>query len=208
MADEWERENMRQVLKFIKLVEEGKFVPEEVIDRLEKKKKKTDEEQAFVDKWKLLSKDRRQKITWLETEMKLANLDMELKQCLTQPDLASKGPIGMKSPNMDRSIEILKELHALEVSPLMLKKQPQVIKSIFNLCNYKCPKGFEVMETKGKNIQLLAKDIICKLEACFQCPDNVLFNEFFNKTVREFQDKIKDLPSEKVSFMTNEELFT
>lgn len=195
---------MRQVLKFIKLVEEGKFVPEEVIERIDKKKKKTEDEQAFVDKWQVLSKDRRHKIQWLETEIKLVNFDLELKQILAALPASEDAP--KKPPNLNRVLEIQKEILKLEVSPLMLKKQPQVVKTMFNLCAYDVSHEFKELKEAITVLRTTANEIMLKFEGCFECPQDALFNEFFKNQVHEFQEKIKKLPSEQVSFMTNEDL--
>ena len=75
-ANLWEEKTLREILKFKKLVEEGKYVPEEVVQRLEAKPNKTEEELEIIEKWKHVKLDRKEKIEWLKTEASLAQSDL------------------------------------------------------------------------------------------------------------------------------------
>lgn len=61
-AFQWEEKTARDALKFKQLVEAGKFVPEEVVQRLEQKEHKTKAEQDILLKWAILNQGRAQKV--------------------------------------------------------------------------------------------------------------------------------------------------
>ena len=75
-ANLWEEKTLREILKFKKLVKEGKYVPEEVVQRLEAKPNQTEEELEIIEKWKHVKLDRKEKIEWLKTEASLAQSDL------------------------------------------------------------------------------------------------------------------------------------
>ena len=75
-AKQWEEKSARDALKFKQLVEAGKYVPEEVVQRLEQKEHKTMAEQGILNKWAILSNDRAQKVIW--------TLKIQIVQTITQ----------------------------------------------------------------------------------------------------------------------------
>ena len=200
-ATEWEQENLKEALQFKKLVEEGKYVPQEIVSKLEKKSDKTPTEKSVLDKWKLLQDDRAAKLNWLKTEMRLVALEEELRQCLHPT-----------SPNLQRCNQILDEMNYLSnhISPLMFKKQPQVYFTMEKLRFYVGPsRGFGGSEINSdgeivERIQSRAKSTFLKIQGCFNTPSNVPFNDYFNQEVEDYQQKCQDLSSEEKAFMTCE----
>ena len=75
-ANDWEEKTLRDILRFKKLVEDGKFVPEEVVQRLQAKENKTEQEVQIIESWKYVQLDRKEKIEWLKTEATLAQYDL------------------------------------------------------------------------------------------------------------------------------------
>ena len=201
-ASEWEQENLKEALQFKKLVQEGKYVPQEIISKLEKKSDKTPQEKNVLEKWKLLQDERATKIEWLKTEMRLGALEEELRQCLHPT-----------SPNLQRCHQILDEMNYLsnQISPLMFKKQPQVYHTMEKLRFYVGPsRGFEGSERdsdgeKVEKIRSRATCIFLKIQACFNTPSNVPFNDYFNQEVENYRQKCQNLQLEQVTFMTSED---
>ena len=95
--------------RFKKLVEDGKFVPEEVVQRLQAKENKTEQEAQIIESWKYVQLDRKEKIEWLKTEATLAQYDLDIQKCLS-----------LENPQLDQCMEILKDLNNLKISQLML----------------------------------------------------------------------------------------
>lgn len=187
---------MKEVLKFKSLVENGKYMPEEVLERLEAKANKTDQEVSLINRWKVLSADRKEKIDWLMIEAKWVEADLALKDCLD---------LNREPPNIHRSVEILEELCALNVAPLMLKKQPQVVHTMFKLCSYSGLKASsEEIPIDAEKIQNLAMAIVGKFQGCFDVPEGRLFDDFFIDEVKRFRQSVMAIPAEKLKFMTCE----
>merc|ERR1711988_205646 len=165
----------KEALRFKSLVEAGKYVPPEVITRLEAKTNRNGAEQAILDKWMFLQEDRQEKIQWLKTEYKIADIEIQLRKIL-HPG----------KPDLESIIEHLQELNSLLVSKLMLKKQPQ---------------EFETVTV----IRSLANAIYSKWTSYFEeIPSNENFMENFKHLIETFRHSVRDLPEEKLKFMVCE----
>lgn len=190
---EWEKANLREALKFKKMVEEGKYVPEEVMVKLEKKATMTAKEKAVYDKWKLLQGQRKEKIKWLKSERRLVKIEKEFRHCLNPT-----------SPDLQRCIQILDEMNHLEMSPLMFKKQPQVISTMEKMRCYVGPKqGMELDELVQK-VRTKSKAMYLKMQSSFETPMNIPFQEFFESELQKFNTHCQELTAEQVAFMTCE----
>jgi len=194
-ASEWEEKTLRDILKFKKLVEDGKFVPEEVVQRLESKENRTEKETEIIEKWKYVQLDRKEKIEWLKTEATLAQYDLDIRKCLS-----------LENPQLDQCMDILKDMEKLPFTKLMLKKQPQVVKSIHKICSYVGTSDTAENNEKTKKIREKATSVVGKMENCFDIPsENENFYSFFTQEVKKFQDKTSTWPSEKITYLTAEE---
>jgi len=194
-ANDWEEKTLRDILRFKKLVEDGKFVPEEVVQRLQAKENKTEQEVQIVESWKYVQLDRKEKIEWLKTEATLAQYDLDIRKCLS-----------LENPQLDQCMEILMDMNNLKISQLMLKKQPQVVKSIHKICSYVGTSDTTENNEKTKRIRDTANAITNKMADCFDGgseKDN--FYPFFTEQVKKFQDKTSSWPSEKITYLTTEE---
>merc|ERR1711936_943955 len=190
----------KEALRFKSLVEAGKYVPPEVITRLEAKTNRNNAEQAILDKWMFLQEDRQEKMAWLRTEMKIAEIESQLRKIL-HPG----------KPDLESIIEHLQELNSLLVSKLMLKKQPQVFETIDRLCHYVGPKTTNNLSTNDKEtetvtmIRSLANAIYSKWTSYFEeIPSNENFMENFKHLIETFRHSVRDLPEEKLKFMVCE----
>ena len=194
-ANDWEEKTLRDILRFKKLVEDGKFVPEEVVQRLQAKENKTEQEVQIIESWKYVQLDRKEKIEWLKTEAMLAQYNLDIQKCLS-----------LENPKLDQCLEILKDLNNLEISQLMLKKQPQVVKSIHKICTYVGTSDTTEDNEKTKRIRDSANAMTKKMAGCFDGGfehDN--FYTFFIEQVKKFQEKTSSWPSEKITYLTTEE---
>lgn len=200
-AMQWDDNRANDALRFKTLVEAGKYVPPEVITRLEAKTNRNNAEQAILDKWMFLQEDRQEKIQWLKTEMKIADSESQLRKIL-HPG----------KPDLESIIEHLQELNSLLVSKLMLKKQPQVFETVDRLCHYVGPKTTSNQSTNAKGtenittIRSLANTIYSKWTSYFEeipsNPEN--FMENFKSLIEKFKHSVRDLPEEKLKFMVCE----
>ncbi len=196
-AHKWETHRVQEILKFKKLVEDGKFVPEEVVERLEKKgSDRSQSETEVLEKWKLLSKDRHEKIEWLNTEFKLAQAEENMRNCLD---------LDLPMPELSQCLDTLSSISTFKIAPLMLKKQPQIVKTMQKLCFYKGPEGLEGPQlNQAKKIRELAAANMLRFQACFEIPEHITFSTFFAREVKEFSAKVQNLPSGHLTYLTNE----
>ena len=194
-ANDWEEKTLRDILRFKKLVEDGKFVPEDVVQRLQAKENKTEQELQIIERWKYVQLDRKEKIEWLKTEATLAQYGLDIQKCLS-----------LQNPQLDQCMEILKDLNNLKISQLMLKKQPHVVKSIHKIRTYVGTSNTTEDNEKTKRIRDSANAMTNKMAGCFDGGskhDN--FYTFFTEQVKKFQEKTSSWPSEKITYLTTEE---
>lgn len=197
---EWEMASARKALKFKKRVESGDFIPPEILKKLEERSKKSPAELAALQKERKLEKSR-QKLRWLKIEQRLVELDIAVKTSLN-----------LERPSPDRCVAALEELRELNVMPLMLKKQPDIVTTVKKLRIYVGPKNFRSwpdedarnrMERSVGNIQRLSEEIYLKFRKCFarvgQTEEN--FYETFLKEAEEFRSFTKDWDERKVLSM-------
>ena len=98
-------------------METGRYVPAEIIQKLQEKEEKTEKEEAILDKWSFLHDDREEKLQWLNTEKKLVEIDVDIRSNLN--------PFNQEECDVSRVLKLLQEMNKLLVTKLMLKKQPQ-----------------------------------------------------------------------------------
>ena len=177
-----------------RLVERGKYVPEEVVSKLEKKENLSKKERQVLENWKALQLDRAQKIQWLKSERRWASIEIELRQCLHP-----------QAPDLQRCIQILDEMNHLQLSPLMFKKQPQVLYTMQKLCHYVGPRGQgSDIEDNVKIVRGKCQNMYSKIQSCFSTPTSISFKEFFKQEVEGFKVKCQNLSTEQVAVLTCE----
>ena len=137
-------------------MEAGKYIPEEVWRTLEAKTELTEEEKEIYRRAAILVK-RRKKIAWLRTEASIADLDLNIKKALNN-----------SNPQIDKCTEHLAELLQLDMEPLMLLKQPDIILTIRKLRKYVGPAGQkDFTETEKAKIVMGVKMITTRSGLCY-----------------------------------------
>ena len=114
--------------------------------------------------------------------------------------------LSLENPQLDQCMDILKDMEKLPFTKLMLKKQPQVVKSIHKICSYVGTSDTAENNEKTKKIREKATSVVGKMENCFDIPsESENFYSFFTQEVKKFQDKTSTWPSEKITYLTAEE---
>jgi len=196
---EWEMASARKALKFKKRVESGEFIPPEIKKKLEEKAKLSEEDKAVLDREKQLEK-RKNKLRWLKIEQRLVDLDIAVKTSLH-----------LERPAPDECIKSLDELNELALTPLMLKKQPDIVTTIRRLRKYIGPQNYsdwtdkaarEKMEKDVQVIQAKADQIYEKFKSYFAFQEgDKSFWEAFDAEVNEFKEKTAGLDESKILSM-------
>ena len=83
----------------------------------------------------------------------------------------------------------------------MLKKQPQVVKHMQKTAIYV---GDSNDLKKAQNIRNKAQAILAKMQGSLGAPENANFTKFFQDEMTKFNEKTKDWPSERITYMTSE----
>ena len=109
--------------------------------------------------------------------------------------------LSVEDPKLDECIDLLQKIDTLPFTQLMLKKQPQVVKSIHKICSYAGTGDKE----KTQKIREMANGLMTKVQGCFDVPENTTnFYAFFAEEVKQFLEKTSTWPSEKVTYMTSD----
>lgn len=193
---QWERATANNALKFKESVESGQFIPEEIRKKLEQKSNRTPQEEEILQKEKQMQ-SRKEKVRWLKVEQRLIDLDIAIKTA-----------VHYEHPNMPKCLDLLDELYQMPVTPLMLKKQPDIVTTIRKLRKYigpqtepSDPKDAEEWRSNSEKIRLKADAVFHKIQACFTVPEGDSFWDAFEKAVVEFRDVTKGLDRNQVLHM-------
>lgn len=113
----------------------------------------------------------------------------------------------VKNPDMTRCLSALEELSGLSLSPLMFKKQPDIVQTIRKLRNYAGPRDDKdkgASKDKALAIRLKADQIYSHLRSAFSTPDGADFWKSFDDQVSAFRNAVKGMDSKKVALLTVE----
>ena len=127
------------------------------------------EERNLLDKERKLD-NRKNKLRWLKIEQRLVDLDIAVKTALH-----------LKRPSPNMCISSLDELNELAVLPLMLKKQPHIVTTIWRLRKYNGPQEYcnwqdqQAKEDMNKNIEII------------QMKADQIYNKFKSRTVHLYR---------------------
>jgi len=192
----WEMATARNALKFKKQVENGDFIPPEIKKKLEEKQAitggLTKEEMEILTKEKQLE-NRKDKLRWLRIEQRIVDLDMAVKTALH-----------LERPEPEKCIAALDELETIAVTPLVLKKQPDIFTTIRRLRKYIGPHEMagwtkaddkEKMNKCIKVIQEKAEKIYDRFKTTFNYKEGseVAFADMFEVELNKFKDKTKEM---------------
>jgi len=203
---QWELATVRNVMKLKELVDGGKYIPEEVRKKLEGVVELSKEEMEISKKAASLVK-KRNKIAWLKVEFSLVDLDRGIKSALNN-----------SNPQISKCCQLINDVIALKVEPLMLKKQPDIVLTMRKLRKYLGPEdqtGYS--ESEKKEIANGVKLIISRSVACYEKFSNLFsgytavvasgvgdknFYDYFKDQVKVFKSKTSGWEEEKVLSLT------
>ena len=112
--------------------------------------------------------------------------------------------LSVEDPKLDECIDLLQKIDTLPFTQLMLKKQPQVVKSIQKISSYVGVSDSAENKQKTLKIRERANAILAKIESCFNVPEDQSFYSFFSEEMKQFEEKVRNWPSDKITYMTSE----
>jgi len=201
----WELATARNALRFKQQVEGGQCVPEEVRRKLEEKASLTEEEEAVLRRAALLGK-RRKKLQWLKVEQQMVDLHLAIRTSLSA-----------SNPQIPRCVAHLTALLSLPLTPLMVKKQPEVVETLRRLRKYLGPLDQSVYSAGergeiGRGVRQVrerSNTLLTRVAALFPGFDPSTaaiggFPEYFLEQVTRLGEATKGWTEEKVLGMTEE----
>lgn len=139
-------------------------------------------------------------IRWLKEEQKLVDLDLAVKQCLHY-----------ENPDMKGCLDNLNDLHTIQVTPLMLKKQPKIVTTLRKLRKYVGPKpelGNQQSDvdwaSDAEKIRIKSNLIFKKFQSAFAVPEGSNFWDEFDHQVAEFKSATASMDKQKVLSMVSD----
>jgi len=190
---EWDRIAAKNALRLKLLVETGQYIPPEILQKLEAKANRTQEEEAIL-KHNIEISNIKEKMRWMKMEKKIVDLDIAIRSALHHQE-----------PDMARSLVLISELHSLAIQPLMLKKLPNIVMTLRKVRKYigpktqhPDPKMNEKRLEDMQKIRLTAETAYKKIQSLYNPPPGVSFSKYFQKMVDEFQIATKDYEKEEL----------
>uniref|UniRef100_A0A069DTZ3 Putative hepatoma-derived growth factor n=1 Tax=Panstrongylus megistus TaxID=65343 RepID=A0A069DTZ3_9HEMI len=156
--------------------------------------------QEIMNEWTAMksfefNKDRapeedKQKYEFLHTESLLLEIDINIKSALN-----------LQKAQPDKCIALLDKLNELKITPLMLKKHPELVHTIKKMRKYvgnihrwnMTEEELEAFKESAGRIRVKSEHIYNKFKSLFLNPDINNFWEFFNKEVERFQEKTRSM---------------
>ncbi|XP_073985955.1 uncharacterized protein [Rhodnius prolixus] len=156
--------------------------------------------QEIMNEWTAMksfefNKDRapeedKQKYEFLHTESLLLEIDINIKSALN-----------LQKAQPDKCIALLDKLNELKITPLMLKKHPELVHTIKKMRKYvgnihrwnMAEEELEAFKESAGRIRVKSEHIYNKFKSLFLNPDINNFWEFFNKEVERFQEKTRSM---------------
>lgn len=134
---------------------------------------------------------------------------MKIEQRLVDLDLAIKQSLHYLRPEMGACLEALAELGTLSLTPLMLKKQPDIVTTIRKLRKYVGPQNDsspkdsnnssnDDWSSRAQEIRLKANQVFMKLQSTFTTPEGANFWETFESQLVEFRGATQGMDRKKL----------
>ncbi|XP_043237787.1 PC4 and SFRS1-interacting protein-like isoform X2 [Amphibalanus amphitrite] len=166
-------------------LEQGEYIPDRLREKLLARADVADE---LKDKLKNDKKAemRKSKLWWLRDEARMIEMDYHIKLNLI-----------IDEQNHDKCIEVFKELSVMNMAPLMLKKNPEIVETV-----RKCRKY-----TGSAEIRELADKCYQRFKKMFVVPKGKMFREYFDEQLAMFRKVTEEMPEDKVVRMVRDPLF-
>lgn len=199
---QWDKQAATNAVTLKLQLERGQITSQSVLAQLVMDLNLTDEEKATLDKERE-TEEKKSRVQFLKTEMKLIELDAKIKTCLC-----------LEKADTELCLKLLDEFMELEVKPLMLLKHPTCLETVKRMRAYvgNTP-SWDLSEKDAlefsKQAHLIRKqaDTLYKtMKDLFTVPDGLSFWEFFSARVVHFKKITAKLTSDELLEMVHEPL--
>lgn len=174
----WLKQQYDTAVKLKNYIESGEFLPGN-LQHLVDDNKRSDSE--------ILKEIKDKKSGWLQTEMDMLNLELDIKSAL-----------GLRKANTSKSLVYLDKLLNLNIDALMLKKHPHIVDTVKKLRQYVGNiKNWDYSEKERQKFDENASEIrkksdllYIKFQSLFEIPEGKTFLEVFSNSVSRFNEVI------------------
>uniref|UniRef100_A0A8D9BI23 Hepatoma-derived growth factor n=1 Tax=Cacopsylla melanoneura TaxID=428564 RepID=A0A8D9BI23_9HEMI len=139
----------------------------------------------------------------LEANEKALKTQLKLEVCILDIDLRIKDSIGLEHSDCDECLKALDDLINIPITPLMLKKHPEIVDTCRRLQRYTgntaewtmTEEEAEVFEQKASQVRTKADHVYNKLKNLFTVPAGETFWDIFSKQLVTFNDVTRNMPA-------------
>ncbi|CAH2084150.1 unnamed protein product [Euphydryas editha] len=199
---QWDRQAASNALTLKMQLEKGQITAQSVMAQLVMDLNLTDEEKATLDKERE-TEEKKSRVQFLKTEMKLIELDAKIKTCLC-----------LEKADTELCLKLLDELMELDVKPLMLLKHPTCLETVKRMRAYvgNTP-SWDLSERAvlqfgqhALRIRRQADALYGSMRDLFTTPEGLSFWEFFMERVALFKKVTSKLSSDELLELVHEPL--
>uniref|UniRef100_A0A2A4JE44 PWWP domain-containing protein n=1 Tax=Heliothis virescens TaxID=7102 RepID=A0A2A4JE44_HELVI len=199
---QWDKQAASNALTLKSQLEKGHITTQSVLAQLVTDLNLTDEEKATLDKERE-TEEKKSRVQFLKTEMKLIELDAKIKTCLS-----------LEKADTDMCLKLLDELIELDIKPLMLLKHPTCLETIKrmrayvgNTPSWELSESAALVFTKqAHKIRKQADSVYKKMKDLFTPLEGLSFWEYFTNRVLKFKKVTSNLSADELLEMIHEPL--
>ncbi|KAJ8707065.1 hypothetical protein PYW08_011199 [Mythimna loreyi] len=199
---QWDKQAALNAVTLKMQLEKGHITSQSVLAQLVTDLNLTDEEKATLDKERE-TEEKKSRVQFLKTEMKLIELDAKIKTCLS-----------LEKADTDMCLKLLDDLTALDIKPLMLLKHPTCLETIKrmrayvgNTPSWELSESAALVFTKqAHRIRKQADSVYKKMKDLFSHLEGLSFWEYFTNRVLKFKKVTSNLSADELLEMIHEPL--
>ncbi|XP_041984901.1 PC4 and SFRS1-interacting protein [Aricia agestis] len=199
---QWDKQAAANAITLKTQLERGQISYHSILSQLVMDLNLSDEEKATLDKERE-TEEKKSRVQFLKTEMKLIELDAKIKTCLC-----------LEKADTELCLKLLDELMDLDVKPLMLLKHPSCLETIKRMRAYvgNTP-SWDLSESAvllfsqhAHRIRRQADTLYTRTKGLFTVPEGLSFWEYFTERVAHFKKVTAKLSSDELLEMVHEPL--
>ncbi|CAK1548967.1 unnamed protein product [Leptosia nina] len=197
---QWDKQQATNAITLKLQLEREQITPQSVAAQLIMDLSLTDEEKSMLDKERE-TEEKRSRLQFLKTEVKMMELDAKIKTCLC-----------LEKADTEMCLKHLDEFLELDVKPLMLLKHPTCLETIKrmrayigNTSSWDLSESAALIFSKhAHRIRKQADTIYNNMKKLFSTPDGLSFWEYFSERVSHFKKVTTKMAAEEIMEMVFE----
>ncbi|XP_059058871.1 PC4 and SFRS1-interacting protein [Achroia grisella] len=199
---QWDKQAASNAVTLKLQLERGQIKPESILAQLVMELNLSDEEKSTLDNERETD-EKKSRVQFLKTEMKLIELDAKIKTCLC-----------LEKADTELCLKLLDELMELEVKPLMLLKHPTCLETVKRMRAYVgntpswdlSESAALVFSKQAHRIRKQADTLYKNMKELFITPDGLSFWEYFSERVIQFKKITSKFSADELLEMVHEPL--